>query len=476
MNIKITTCRLSYILFSIFVASLIVFIMHGKFQTIDILTIPVFALILYLIIDFSAKRLFEKNMESFMIENFRMGEGQNRYASLSNFNNVPQLSRVSQDSSGISKLPKRKIQFGDTQSSSSGDSMVPAAWGPDGSITALNQGIQPTDYMMQLSSSDDGTTSSGKLQFGFGGDANFSDGSFSTFGFPNQGMVSNNGYSMGGIQVDVPFGEEFSFTDHNQRPLGSFVPGENLFDKMKNRKISPAKNSLVGSPLEDTNSMSKGNEALKTNIERKYEEGDDLSGNNLGYDDNYDMYNENEDSRNPININVSFNSNQPHIINEYGRDGSYRTEDSSKACGSKAPEGNQMRTPAQASIMSPSPAPVMAPAPAPSTMMAPAPAPSMPMVTPSPAPALAVPMQEEQMRRSRMKGMRKGKGKKGIMESEQMMLQDEESDNMSIEDSYNRVNEEDLVNQMAVKRRDERERRSSFDRKNRGDRRRDRQS
>jgi len=70
MNIDISNCRLSYVLFSLFVAALIVFFLHGKFEKIDIILIPVFGVIVYLIIDFSAKRLFEKKLEKFAIEKF----------------------------------------------------------------------------------------------------------------------------------------------------------------------------------------------------------------------------------------------------------------------------------------------------------------------------------------------------------------------------------------------------------------------
>jgi len=46
--------------------------MNGGFQKYDVITIPVFAIILYLIIDFSANLVFKKNVENFVVEHFEI--------------------------------------------------------------------------------------------------------------------------------------------------------------------------------------------------------------------------------------------------------------------------------------------------------------------------------------------------------------------------------------------------------------------
>jgi hypothetical protein len=70
MNTQIIGYRISYIIFSIFVSCLIVFTIHKGFQTQDIITIPIFAILLFLIIDFSAKSMYQNNIEKFLIEGF----------------------------------------------------------------------------------------------------------------------------------------------------------------------------------------------------------------------------------------------------------------------------------------------------------------------------------------------------------------------------------------------------------------------
>ena len=70
MNSEITGHRISYFVFSIFVSCLIVFTIHKGFKRQDIITIPVFAILLFLIIDFSAKSKYESKMESFLNEGF----------------------------------------------------------------------------------------------------------------------------------------------------------------------------------------------------------------------------------------------------------------------------------------------------------------------------------------------------------------------------------------------------------------------
>ena len=65
---KINTCRLSYLIFVLFISTLIIYLIHNGFQNIDIITIPTLTIILFLIIDLSAKNLFEKNIEKFTSE------------------------------------------------------------------------------------------------------------------------------------------------------------------------------------------------------------------------------------------------------------------------------------------------------------------------------------------------------------------------------------------------------------------------
>lgn len=70
MNQEITGYRISYYVFSFFISCFIVFTIHKGFQPIDIITIPVFATILFLIIDFSAQFVYNKNLENFVMEKF----------------------------------------------------------------------------------------------------------------------------------------------------------------------------------------------------------------------------------------------------------------------------------------------------------------------------------------------------------------------------------------------------------------------
>jgi hypothetical protein len=70
MNTQIIGYRISYLVFSIFVSCLIVFTIHKGFQRQDIITIPIFAILLFLIIDFSAKSMYQNKMENFLTENF----------------------------------------------------------------------------------------------------------------------------------------------------------------------------------------------------------------------------------------------------------------------------------------------------------------------------------------------------------------------------------------------------------------------
>ncbi len=70
MNTQIIGYRISYLVFSIFVSCLIVFTIHKGFQKQDIITVPIFAILLFLIIDFSAKSMYQNKMEKFFTEGF----------------------------------------------------------------------------------------------------------------------------------------------------------------------------------------------------------------------------------------------------------------------------------------------------------------------------------------------------------------------------------------------------------------------
>jgi hypothetical protein len=70
MNTQIIGYRISYLVFSIFVSCLIVFTIHKGFQKQDIITVPIFAILLFLIIDFSAKSMYQNKMEKFLTEGF----------------------------------------------------------------------------------------------------------------------------------------------------------------------------------------------------------------------------------------------------------------------------------------------------------------------------------------------------------------------------------------------------------------------
>lgn len=70
MNTQIIGYRISYLVFAIFVSCLIVFTIHKGFQKQDIITVPIFAILLFLIIDFSAKSMYQNKMEKFFTEGF----------------------------------------------------------------------------------------------------------------------------------------------------------------------------------------------------------------------------------------------------------------------------------------------------------------------------------------------------------------------------------------------------------------------
>jgi ABC-type enterochelin transport system permease subunit len=58
--------RLSYFIFAVFVSTLFVYLLHRTFTPNDIINIPVLAIIIYLIINYSAEITYEKNLEKFL--------------------------------------------------------------------------------------------------------------------------------------------------------------------------------------------------------------------------------------------------------------------------------------------------------------------------------------------------------------------------------------------------------------------------
>ena len=68
MNKQIVGYRVSYFVFAFFVSCFVVFSIHKGFKPIDIITIPVFALLLFLVIDFSAQFVYQRNLENFVAE------------------------------------------------------------------------------------------------------------------------------------------------------------------------------------------------------------------------------------------------------------------------------------------------------------------------------------------------------------------------------------------------------------------------
>lgn len=70
MNTQITGYRISYFVFALFVSAIIVFTIHKSFQMQDIITIPLFAILLFLIIEFSVNSVYQNNVEKFLNEGF----------------------------------------------------------------------------------------------------------------------------------------------------------------------------------------------------------------------------------------------------------------------------------------------------------------------------------------------------------------------------------------------------------------------
>jgi hypothetical protein len=98
--------RLSYFIFAVFVSTLFVYLIHRTFTPNDIINIPVLAIIIYLIINYSAEITYEKNLEKFlnqqsdssisdMMENFD-GAGSSLLKKLSEFSEEEESIKPSQ--------------------------------------------------------------------------------------------------------------------------------------------------------------------------------------------------------------------------------------------------------------------------------------------------------------------------------------------------------------------------------------------
>ena len=112
--------RLSYFIFAVFVSTLFVYLLHRTFTPIDIINIPVLAIIIYLIINYSAEITYEKNLEKFlnqqsdssipdMMENFD-GAGSSLLKRLSAFSEEEEAINQNQGDQSM-KLPASQIQM-----------------------------------------------------------------------------------------------------------------------------------------------------------------------------------------------------------------------------------------------------------------------------------------------------------------------------------------------------------------------------
>ena len=112
--------RLSYFIFAVFVSTLFVYLIHRTFTPNDIINIPVLAIIIYLIINYSAEITYEKNLEKFlnqqsdssisdMMENFD-GAGSSLLKKLSAFSEEEEANRQNQGDQSIN-LPASQIQM-----------------------------------------------------------------------------------------------------------------------------------------------------------------------------------------------------------------------------------------------------------------------------------------------------------------------------------------------------------------------------
>lgn len=112
--------RLSYFIFAVFVSTLFVYLLHRTFTPNDIINIPVLAIIIYLIINYSAEITYEKKLEKFlnqqsdssisdMMENFD-GAGSSLLKRLSTFSEEEEIPKQNQGDQSI-KLPANQIQM-----------------------------------------------------------------------------------------------------------------------------------------------------------------------------------------------------------------------------------------------------------------------------------------------------------------------------------------------------------------------------
>jgi len=112
--------RLSYFIFAVFVSTLFVYLLHRTFTPNDIINIPVLAIIIYLIINYSAEITYEKNLEKFlnqqsdssisdMMENFD-GAGSSLLKRLSAFSEEEEAINQNQGDQSM-KLPANQIQM-----------------------------------------------------------------------------------------------------------------------------------------------------------------------------------------------------------------------------------------------------------------------------------------------------------------------------------------------------------------------------
>ena len=112
--------RLSYFIFAVFVSTLFVYLLHRTFTPNDIINIPVLAIIIYLIINYSAEITYEKKLEKFlnqqsdssisdMMENFD-GAGSNLLKRLSTFSEEEE-SREPNQGDQSRNLPANQIQI-----------------------------------------------------------------------------------------------------------------------------------------------------------------------------------------------------------------------------------------------------------------------------------------------------------------------------------------------------------------------------
>jgi len=113
--------RLSYFIFAVFVSTLFVYLLHRTFTPNDIINIPVLAIIIYLIINYSAEITYEKKLESFlnqqsdssisdMMENFD-GAGSSLLKKLSTFSEEEEEEQKQNQGDYSMILPTNQIQM-----------------------------------------------------------------------------------------------------------------------------------------------------------------------------------------------------------------------------------------------------------------------------------------------------------------------------------------------------------------------------